>query len=64
MAHLARARRGAVPDGGTLARGYAVVQDAAGHVVREPEQVGAGDRLRVRVSGGELAVTVAEKEGT
>jgi exodeoxyribonuclease VII large subunit len=61
VAHL-RERVAALSPAATLARGYAVVQDAAGHVVREPEQVGAGDRLRVRVAGGELAATVAERE--
>jgi exodeoxyribonuclease VII large subunit len=39
----------------TLDRGYAVVQRSDGAVVRAPEDVEAGDRLRVRVAGGELA---------
>jgi exodeoxyribonuclease VII large subunit len=39
----------------TLQRGYAVVQRADGHVVRAPGDVAAGDPLRVRVAGGELA---------
>jgi exodeoxyribonuclease VII large subunit len=63
VAHL-RDRVAALSPGATLARGYAVVQDVAGRVVREPEQVTVGDRLRIRVSGGELAATVAEKEQT
>jgi exodeoxyribonuclease VII large subunit len=41
----------------TLERGYAVVQDASGAVVRDPAQVGAGDRLRIRVAAGELGAT-------
>ncbi|MBX9244180.1 exodeoxyribonuclease VII large subunit [Actinotalea ferrariae] len=45
----------------TLARGYAVVQRAAdGAVVRSPGEVALGDRLRVRVAHGELAVDVAQ----
>ena len=43
----------------TLDRGYAVVQRADGTVVRSPDEVGAGDRLRVRVTGGDIAADVA-----
>jgi len=39
----------------TLARGYAVAQTADGRVIRSPAQVSPGDRLRLRVDGGELA---------
>jgi exodeoxyribonuclease VII large subunit len=38
----------------TLERGYAVVQRPDGAVVRAPEEVEDGDRLRVRVARGEL----------
>jgi exodeoxyribonuclease VII large subunit len=38
----------------TLDRGYAVVQRPDGAVVRDPDEVRTGDRLRVRVAGGEL----------
>ena len=41
----------------TLERGYAVVQDAAGAVVRDPAQVAPGAPLRVRVAAGELSAT-------
>jgi exodeoxyribonuclease VII large subunit len=61
VAHL-RDRVAALSPAATLARGYAVVQDPGGHVVREPGQVTAGDRLRIRVHGGELAATVAQEE--
>jgi len=44
----------------TLERGYAVVQRADGAVVRSPADVGAGDRLRVRVAAGELAADVVD----
>ena len=39
----------------TLDRGYAVVQRADGHVVRDPADVAPGDPLRIRVARGELA---------
>lgn len=42
----------------TLERGYAVVQRADGAVVRSPDDVTAGDRLRVRVADGELTAEV------
>ena len=42
----------------TLERGYAVVQRADGGVVRGPDEVVEGDRLRVRVARGELAAEV------
>ena len=38
----------------TLQRGYAVVQRPDGAVVRDPAEVGEGDRLRLRVARGEL----------
>jgi exodeoxyribonuclease VII large subunit len=41
----------------TLDRGYAVVQDAAGSVVRDAAQAAAGDQLRLRLAKGELHVT-------
>ena len=44
----------------TLDRGYAVVQRADGLVVRDPDDVAAGDRLAVRVARGRFAATVAE----
>lgn len=41
----------------TLDRGYAVVQVAAGTIVRAPDEVREGDPLRVRVARGEFAAT-------
>ena len=38
----------------TLDRGYAVVQRADRVVVRSPDDVATGERLRVRVAGGEF----------
>jgi exodeoxyribonuclease VII large subunit len=43
-----------------LDRGYAVVQRLDGAVVREPAEVAAGDRLRIRVAGGEISVIVSD----
>ncbi len=49
--HLARQIRALSPLA-TLERGYAVVQDAAGAVVRSPEQAPVGAALSVRVASG------------
>ncbi|GAB2533807.1 exodeoxyribonuclease VII large subunit [Brachybacterium huguangmaarense] len=49
--HLARQVRALSPLA-TLERGYAVVQDADGTVVRSPEAVAVGAALSVRVAGG------------
>ncbi len=38
----------------TLARGYAVVWDSQGRIVRHPEQAPEGEMLAVRVAGGRL----------
>ncbi|THA73097.1 exodeoxyribonuclease VII large subunit [Streptomyces sp. A0642] len=60
LAHT-RARVLALSPAATLERGYAVLQRADGHVVRDPADAGAsGEVLRARVSGGEFAVRVAE----
>jgi exodeoxyribonuclease VII large subunit len=54
-----RARLRALSPAATMQRGYAIVQRAAdNHVLREPGDVDAGDRLRVRIAGGEIAATV------
>jgi exodeoxyribonuclease VII large subunit len=47
----------------TLDRGYAVVQTADGHVVRDPEDVRPGETLRIRVSAGQFGA-VAEDAPT
>jgi exodeoxyribonuclease VII large subunit len=59
LAHtLARLR--ALSPAATLERGYAVVQRADGGVLRRPDEVAAGDTLRVRLAGGDLTATVAD----
>lgn len=41
----------------TLDRGYAVVRDLDGHVLTEPSQAKAGQKLRITLSGGDLGAT-------
>jgi exodeoxyribonuclease VII large subunit len=53
---LARLR--ALSPASTLARGYAIVQRADGHVLRAAADAAAGDALRVRLAEGELTATV------
>jgi exodeoxyribonuclease VII large subunit len=59
----ARARVTALSPAATLARGYAVVQREDGALVRDPAEVADGERLRVRVSGGQLPVRVDRQDG-
>lgn len=53
---LARLR--ALSPAATMARGYAIVQRADGHVVHAATETSTGDRLRIRLAEGELAATV------
>ena len=48
---------------GVLGRGYALVEDAGGRLVRAARRVRAGDRLRVRLGEGALRCRVEEVEG-
>lgn len=43
----------------TLERGFAVVRDAAGAIVRDAAEVSPGDALRIRVARGEIAADVS-----
>ena len=45
-----------------LERGYAIVQDRGGAVVRESARTEVGDALRVRLHRGALRVRVDERE--
>jgi len=45
-----------------LERGYAIVYDAAGNVVRAAEQVALGDEIAVQLARGRLAAEVKKKE--
>jgi len=60
VAHL-RSRVRALSPAATLDRGYAVVQTPDGGVVRSPEQVRPGDRLRIRVAAGEFPATAIDE---
>jgi exodeoxyribonuclease VII large subunit len=59
VSHL-RDRVRALSPAATLERGYAVVQDTDGRVVRTPDQAPPGTRLRIRVTGGEFPATADE----
>jgi exodeoxyribonuclease VII large subunit len=52
------ARLRALSPAATLDRGYAIVQRPDGAVLRQPAETAPGERLRIRVAGGELAATV------
>lgn len=57
----AAVRLAALGPAATLARGYALVQDADGELLRDPAQTKPGDRLRIRLAGGVLgAMTTKE----
>lgn len=47
-----------------LARGYALVWDGGGRLLRDAEQVAAGDPLRIRLGRGAVRATVTAREGT
>lgn len=48
----------------TLERGYAIVTDTAGHVLRQPSQIKAGEALTVRLAEGSAQVGVASVQGS
>lgn len=60
---IARTRLEAVSPQATLERGYAIVRTPDGSVIRHVAQVGLGDRLHVRVSDGQFAVSVDQESG-
>jgi exodeoxyribonuclease VII large subunit len=55
--HHSRARVRALSPLETLRRGYAVVQDEAGHVVASVDRIVAGARFAIRVADGHIAAT-------
>jgi exodeoxyribonuclease VII large subunit len=61
VSHL-RSRVRALSPAATLDRGYAVVQQTDGSVVRDPAEVAVGDPLRIRVAAG--AFTGTRTDGT
>ena len=46
-----------------LSRGYALVWNEEGRLVRQPDEVRVGEALRIRVSGGALGAVVTSREG-
>jgi exodeoxyribonuclease VII large subunit len=42
----------------TLDRGYSVVRNAQGEVIRDPKQLKSGDALLIKVAKGETSATV------
>jgi exodeoxyribonuclease VII large subunit len=56
-----RAQIDSLSPSAVLQRGFAVVTDATGDVVRSIDAVGVGDRLVVRLSSGELEVDVVSR---
>lgn len=42
---------------GVLARGYAIAFDSGGRIIKRPTDINSGDRLRVRVSEGDIDCT-------
>ena len=59
--HLGRQVRSLSPLA-TLERGYAVVQDADGTIIREPDQTSVGQSLSVRVAGGRFGAERSETD--
>ncbi|MGI8647542.1 MAG: exodeoxyribonuclease VII large subunit [Acidimicrobiales bacterium] len=53
-----RARTAALSPQATLDRGYAIVQQRSGAVVRQPDQVQTGEQVRLRLAGGERAACI------
>ncbi len=45
-----------------LDRGYSITRDAAGHIVRDAEQVAIGDDVSIRLARGALGATVRDKK--
>jgi exodeoxyribonuclease VII large subunit len=45
-----------------LERGYAIAYDAAGNVLRSPDQVALGDEVRVQLARGRIATEVRRKD--
>jgi exodeoxyribonuclease VII large subunit len=60
---IAQARLWAVSPLGTLRRGYAIVRDEEGAVVRSVQNVAKGDELKIQVSDGEITATSSEVTG-
>jgi len=54
---LAAAKLDSLSPLGVLARGYAIAFDSQGQIIKHPNDVNSGDRVRIRVSQGEIDCT-------
>lgn len=61
LAHYQRLLTSLGPEN-TLSRGYAIVQDAQGNVIRAADQTEQGDAVRIRLSRGKVIATVDKIE--
>jgi exodeoxyribonuclease VII large subunit len=59
---VATARLTAVSPQATLLRGYAIVRDENGRIIRSTQKIASGDPLNVQVADGAFAVTVNEEK--
>jgi exodeoxyribonuclease VII large subunit len=59
---VATARLTAVSPQATLLRGYAIVRDENGRIIRSTQKISGGDPLNVQVADGAFAVTVNEEK--
>lgn len=57
---LAQARLTAISPYATLSRGYAIVRDESGRVIRSQKMVPAGAKLHIQLSDGSLTATISE----
>jgi exodeoxyribonuclease VII large subunit len=57
---LAGGRLAAISPLATLARGYAIVRDGDGRIIRATHQAHPGDPLRIQVADGEIPATVTD----
>ena len=61
LAHLAQLLDSLSPLG-VLARGYAIVTDSSGAVLRDAGRVAVGDEVSARLASGRLGLTVSKVE--
>jgi len=54
---LSAGKLGSLSPLGVLARGYAIAFDSQGRIIKRASEVGPGDKVRVRVSDGEMDCT-------
>jgi exodeoxyribonuclease VII large subunit len=45
----------------TLARGYAIVRSAEGHVIRSTANIATGDNIQIQLTDGEFDATITDK---